>query len=83
MAKCKFCGEWAGIASDQHDDCAEASASGKTVDQIRVMRNVAAASSAAPTPLSMRHIVGGVYFGTLLASITLGILYWIISSLNR
>jgi hypothetical protein len=46
--------------------------------------NSGTTNSPAPTPpLSMRHIVGGVYFGVILAALTLGVIYGLINDLSR
>ncbi len=87
MPSCKHCGKWAGLVDDAHQECAALSAAGWADVQIKAKAegryDAAATTAAAPRPLSMRHIVGGVYFGTVLAAITLGILYAIISDIAR
>ena len=82
MASCKRCGTWAGVANDEHVGCAEMAANGWTNEQITAeLKRQGQSPAAAPVPLSFRHIVGGVWLGTILAGLTLGILYALIHSI--
>lgn len=79
MANCKHCGVWAGVATDSHFGCRKMAESGMTNEQIVAeLQRLSLANSGHPVPLSFRHIVGGVWLGTILAGLTLGIIYSIL-----
>ena len=80
MANCKYCGKWAGVAGDEHMDCARLAAEGKTNDEIKALdaRTYARTSAA---PLTAGSIFWAV-FGALWAfAITAGIVGAIIKSI--
>lgn len=72
MAACKYCGEWAGIVGDVHQDCEQWAGEGKTTAEIRALRNPAV-PVAATAPVTTRTIAFGVFYGLLLYSAVAGI----------
>lgn len=82
MAECKYCGRWAGVASDEHFDCATLAAQGKSTDEIRALMN---APDAAPLAVAQMKpsTLFWIIFGALWAfSASAGILYAIIHALE-
>jgi hypothetical protein len=76
MANCKYCMKKVEDGTSSHVACDELHAHGWTDAQIIAKaagRYDAQARPSAPTPLSFRHIVIGVWFGGVLAAITVGI----------
>jgi hypothetical protein len=80
MANCKYCGRWAGVAGDEHMDCARLAADGKTNEEIKAFD--ARSSSRLPAmPLTAGSIFWAV-FGALWAfAITAGIVGGIIRAI--
>lgn len=77
MAHCKHCGQWAGVASDEHDDCAKLAAEGKTAEEIRYLRD-APPLAATPRPITTRSIFWSVFFALWAFSLTAAIVFAII-----
>jgi hypothetical protein len=77
MAKCKHCGEWAGVASDVHDECAELKAKGWTDAQISAHRSGRDVQVAPKEPrvLNRTDIIFGVFFGNLFFAIVIAVFY--------
>jgi hypothetical protein len=80
MANCKYCGQWAGVASDEHQDCAQAIADGKSLDEIRAMR-CASAAPAQTKPLTAWSLFWVIFLALWLFSLTAGLLYVVLKSI--
>jgi len=81
MANCVFCGKWAGIFADKHDDCAKLAAAGRTPQQIRAA--FAAAKQADPLkPLTAWSVFWAIFGALWLFSLTAGVVYAILRALN-
>ena len=82
MAACKYCGKWAGVAGDEHVDCAKLADEGKTDEEIRALMN-----APGPAPVAVAQMNAStlfwIIFGALWAfSASAGILYAIIHALT-
>lgn len=75
MAKCRLCGEWAGIGRDHHDNCKERSAAGVTLEQIRSTAVLRGAAGAPMTSVRLFWVIfGALWAFSLSAGLVLGFL---------
>lgn len=76
MARCKWCGEWAGVASSEHDDCSKLAAKGSTIEQIKQTRRELGLPQSQPSassrPLTTMNIFWSVFFALWAFALTAG-----------
>ena len=79
MANCKLCGQWAGVASDEHPLCREAIDAGQPLPADR--RGIEP-GIALPRPLTAAGVFWAVFLAQWLFALTAGIVYAIVRALS-
>jgi hypothetical protein len=80
MATCKYCGKWAGVASDEHDDCSRMASEGKTAEEIRYLQG-GTELEAAPPPVSFKTIFWAIFAALWAFSVSAGLIVFVLRAL--
>lgn len=83
MARCRYCGWWAGLFSSTHDRCLDAFRSGHSVEEITTgsTRTFTEFPAIQVVSVRAREIAAGIFVGMWLFSISAAIVWLLIRSL--
>jgi hypothetical protein len=75
MATCKYCGKWSGLFDNEHFDCAQAAAQGKTLENFTTAPRQGS--------LTAEGVFWGVFFALWAFSISAGIVVYVLRELLK